>query len=124
MLRVLVFILMAFSFGCNNKVAVEGKSLFSSWERDGHTIDLSQGSIGTFSSKVTLPLGHECQTSMEMKGDEVTGSYAISASTYVEGTGLPKIDPGCSTLVAEGLYEQAGPYLILCEQGLHCDDYQ
>lgn len=124
MLRALIFLLIGLTFGCNNKVSVEGKSLFSSWQRDGHTIDLTEGSIGTFSSKVTLPLGHECATTMELKGDEVTGTYDISSSTYVRGTGLPPIDPGCASLDTEGLYEQAGPYLILCEKGIHCGDYQ
>ncbi len=116
------FILLAACAKESDTITVQKKSIFSVWTRSNNTlsVNLSGGSLNVpFSLKVTFASGEECNTSITFSGSEESGSYSITGSTYVSGTGSGT-DPGCSSLNEVGTYVRENVSLKFCANGGTC----
>lgn len=71
----------------------------------------------------TLTSGAKCNSTITIAGSEDSGTYTVTSSTYVAGTGSGT-DPGCSSLNTAGTFTKAGVVLNICTNGTTCSVYQ
>lgn len=117
----LVLAACADSGGSSGAGAAATKSLFGIWTRTDLAIsmNLTGGSIGSFTLQWTLSSGHKCNSIITISGSENSGGYSVSSSVYVGGTGNG-VDPGCSSLNEVGTFSKSGNVLTICTNGTNC----
>lgn len=90
------------------------KNLFSTWERvpDGAYLDLrnAQFSTPSFVGLATVDVGW-CQCVLNIAGDQISGSFAVSSCSPVGGTTLNQ----CRTLETVGLYTNRDSLLSITD---------
>ncbi len=104
---------------CGQQSTTTPPPLFKVWTNDtsGANLDLSTGSIGTFSAFFDFANGARCTATIIIGGDGTTGTGTISNAVVSTGT-----DPGCAAINGSYTYTVADPKLTLCK-GAACSTY-
>lgn len=100
-----------------------GKSVFSTWTHTSTNavLDLSTAEIGANSMTLVFVGGAQCGIDLQISGDESSGTFIITNSTY---SGGGSGDPGCSSLNGSGTFSVANETLSLCPSAGSCSTYR
>lgn len=115
------FLLCAFLclVGCNGsgKSAPQFKDVFSKWTNttSGMIVNLTGGAFGVnFIMDWVFLSGAICQSTGNISGDESSGIYTMTNSTYISGGSG---DPGCASINGGGTYTNSGTLITFCGSG-------
>ncbi len=104
-------------FGCGKDdpplPATAGKSLFSSWTKQGGglVIDLTGGAFGSSSMSFGFTGGQICTCSLLLSGSEASGTAVLSGCVLTSGAS----DPGCSSLNGSNNFSKTTTTLMVCD---------
>lgn len=118
---VLIFLCVLLLPTCG-KSSDSSEDLFSKWIRDDHqiAIDLTGYNFGMFGMGFLFSNGGICATTINLTGDQKSGSVTIFEQVYVPGTGTG--NPGCGGLPPILSYEKSGSNMTLCDSS-GCANY-
>jgi len=108
---------------CSNSSSDPEKDFFSLWIRNDHLVALNLHGLnfGQRAMPVRMFNGEVCATTVDLRGDQHSGSAYVWESYYIPGTGSGQ-NPGCNTLVMLLTYKKSKDTLNVCDH-TGCAEY-